>query len=248
MDSQKTNLECVKSVAHTLLNVEIQVIKLLPVVVSHPFTNSWIAVTRDERGDFVPLNLLDDSADLAQWRKEVAEQIDKSKSAYQIFMLINSPYYLTFIKYASPYLSEKDLGRLLSDAWIMTEFPNADKNVSRKEMLDLFKSVSPQCLMDKKELQLYQSLGDTVTVYRGVGSENKDNVKALSWTLDRMTAEWFAHRFEKEGTVYAAQIKKEFIHAVFNGRNESEVIVDPSHLDEITVVPKQQEHMTMEIK
>ena len=38
------------------------------------------------------------------------------------------------------------------------------------------------------------------------------------------------------GTVYEAQIDKKHIYAYFGGRNESEVIVDPSYLTNITEV------------
>ena len=51
---------------------------------------------------------------------------------------------------------------------------------------------------------------------------------------DRDTAEWFAHRFGEEGTVYEAQISKEHILAFFNGRNESEVVVDPKYLEPVS--------------
>ena len=62
------------------------------------------------------------------------------------------------------------------------------------------------------------------------------SVKALSWSLDQETAEWFAPRFDENGTVYEAQIDKKHIYAYFCGRNESEVIVDPSYLTNITEV------------
>ena len=130
----------------------------------------------------------------------------------------------------------------------MSEFPNADRNVGTRELLALFKSVSPEYLMDQKDWQRYQSLGDPVTVYRGVASADKGNVKALSWTLDRKTAEWFAHRFGKDGTVYTAQIKKDDICAYFSGRKESEVIVNPDRLEKIMVAPRQQIRETMKIK
>ena len=61
-------------------------------------------------------------------------------------------------------------------------------------------------------------------------------MKALSWTLSRDTAQWFANRYGKTGTVYEATIDKKHIHALFLGRNESEVIVDPKYLCGITQV------------
>ena len=135
-------------------------------------------------------------------------------------------------------LSEKDLGQLLSTAWTQEECPNQDCNVSKRELVALFRSVPPESLMDEEERAAHQALEDTVTVYRGVTPYNAKNIRALSWTLDRKTADWFAHRFGEEGTVYEAQIRKEHILALFTGRNESEVIVDPRHLDQIIESPE----------
>jgi hypothetical protein len=145
---------------------------------------------------------------------------------------------LTFLKYTAPSLSERDLGQILANAWILNEMPNMDPNISKRELVSLFRSVSPGYLMDEGELRQYQELEDTVTVYRGVTSYNAKNIKALSWTLDRETAEWFAHRFGEEGTIYEAQVRKEHILALFTGRNESEVIVDPRHLEQIMESPE----------
>ena len=35
-------------------------------------------------------------------------------------------------------------------------------------------------------------------------THNAKSVKALSWSLSQETAEWFAHRFGEDGTVYVA--------------------------------------------
>ena len=115
---------------------------------------------------------------------------------------------------------------------------NPDCNVSKRELVALFRSVPPEFLMDEEERAAHQALEDTVTVYRGVTPYNAKNISALSWTLDRKTADWFAHRFGEEGTVYEAQIRKEHILALFTGRNESEVIVDPRHLEQIMESPE----------
>lgn len=61
-------------------------------------------------------------------------------------------------------------------------------------------------------------------------------MRALSWTLDENVAQWFAQRYGEQGTVYQAQIHKDHIYAIFTGRNESEVIVDPKHLINIEPV------------
>ena len=111
-----------------------------------------------------------------------------------------------------------------------------DVNVSKAKLLSLFKQADPTVLMEQDEYVQFKMLDDPVTVYRGVTTHNAKNVKALSWTLSRETAEWFANRFGEKGTVYEAQIDKKHIYAYFSGRNESEVIVDPSYLTNITEV------------
>ncbi len=235
---RETNLLRVKLVAHTLLDVQIQETALSPVIVSHPFTNSGISALRNEDGSLSMVDLINNSDDCTRWRRKVGEQIDSAENVHQIFVLLNPPYYLTFIKFAASALSEKDLGKLLSTAWTQEECPNQDCNVSKRELVALFRSVPPESLMDEEERAAHQAMEDTVTVYRGVTPYNAKNIRALSWTLDRKTADWFAHRFGEEGTVYEAQIQKEHILALFTGRNESEVIVDPRHLEQIIESPE----------
>ena len=235
---RQTDLDKVKAAAHTFLDLDIQPTDHAPVVVSHPFTNSGFVGIRDAEGKIVIADLLNKPEDLRRWREQVGRHIDQADSAHEIFLLLNKPYMLTFLKHTAPFLSEPDLGRILAGAWTMNEMPNMDLNVSKRELAALFRSVSPKYLMDEEELRQYQELEDTVTVYRGVTSYNGKNIKALSWTLDRDTAEWFAHRFGEEGKVYEAQVKKEHILALFTGRNESEVIVDPRHLERIMESPE----------
>ena len=232
-----TDLLQVKLVAHTLLDVQIQETALSPVIVSHPFTNSGISALRNEDGSLSMVDLINNSDDCTRWRSTVGQQIDSAENVHQIFALLNPPYYLTFLKFAAASLSEQDLGQLLSTAWTQEECPNQDCNVSKRELVAMFRSVPPESLMDEEERAAHQALEDTVTVYRGVTHYNAKNIRALSWTLDRKTADWFAHRFGEEGTVYEAQIRKEHILALFTGRSESEVIVDPQHLEQIVESP-----------
>ena len=157
----------------------------------------------------------------------MARQIDKADSAYAIYMMVTKPYALTFLKFAMPHLSREDMSQILASAWTRSEAPHQDVNVTVNQ---------PTYLMEQDEYIQFKTLDDTVTVYRGVTPHNAKSVKALSWSLNQETAEWFAHRFGENGTVYEAQIDKKHIYAYFSGRNESEVIVDPSYLTNITEV------------
>lgn len=96
--------------------------------------------------------------------------------------------------------------------------------------MSLFKSANPDMLMTEEKLEVFNSLDDEITIYRGVTSYNADNEKALSWTLDYDKAERFAKRFGEAGIVYEAQIEEAHILAYFNRKNESEIIVDPEYL------------------
>ncbi len=56
--------------------------------------------------------------------------------------------------------------------------------------------------------------------------------RGLAWTLDRRRAEWFARRFALHGEprVYTVTLDAAEILGYFVGRNEGEVVVDPTRL------------------
>ena len=241
-----TDIEQVKSVARALLMTEVYKTPYSPMVVQHPFTSSgFVATTKD--GVMQLIDITESEENLQAWQSFMRKQINSTDNAYEIYMMTNKPYSLTFLKYASPYLSKADFSKILADAWIRSENPNRDTNVSKSKLISMFKQADPHELMLEDELRQYEELDDTVTVYRGVTSHNAKNIKALSWTLDREKAEWFAHRFNEDGTVYEAEIDKQHILALFNGRNESEVIVDPKFLMDIRISeePVQELNQTM---
>ena len=229
-----TDIEQVKSVARALLMTEVYKTPYSPMVVQHPFTSSgFVATTKD--GVMQLLDITESEENLQAWQAFMRKQINSADNAYEIYMMTNKPYSLTFLKYASPYLSKADFSKILADAWIRSENPNDDTNVSKSKLISMFKRADPHELMLESELQQYEELDEVVTVYRGVTSHNAKNIKALSWTLDREKAEWFANRFNEDGTVYEAEIEKTHIFALFNGRNESEVVVDPKFLMDIRI-------------
>ena len=240
-----TNLSKIKRIAHTLLNTDIKATKFSPMIVKHPFTNSGISAVRDKDGNLRMVDLVNRQDDLAAWRKQVGSLIDNSKSAYEVYLMVDKTYSLAFIKFAEPFLSDQDLGQILSSAWITNEAPSSDPNLNKRNLVALFRSVPHEYLMDAEEMKQYAELEDPVTIYRGVRSENQKHIKNLSWTLDRDKAEWFAHRFDRDGNVYEAQIKKEHILALFNGRGESEIVVDPKYLQNLTISMEQEQGIQM---
>ena len=232
---KQTDLAKVKQTALALLSTEINETPYSPMIVKHPFTDTGVSAIPDGKGGVEMIDLTEDDAQL-RWRQSMARQIDKADNAYAIYMMVTKPYALTFLKFAMPHLSREDMSQILASAWTRSEAPHQDVNITVNQLLRMFKQADPTCLMEQDEYIQFKALDDTVTVYRGVTTHNAKSVKALSWSLSQETAEWFAHRFGEDGTVYEAQIDKKHIYAYFSGRNESEVIVDPSYLTNITEV------------
>lgn len=241
----ETDLKKVKTLGLVFLELDIQTTKISPLVVKHPFTDSGIAGIRTKDGNIDLVDLINDPNALQTWRTQIRQLISKAEKPLDILMMVTKSYKLAFLKHAVSYLSEQDMASLLAQAWIIAEAPNSDPNISKRELVALFRSVDPKKLMDEKEYELFCGLDDVITIYRGVTSYNAKDVKVLSWTLNRATAEWFATRFNEQGTVYEAQIDKQHICAVFLGRNEAEVIVDPKYLQGITPIQSQQEELQM---
>lgn len=230
---EKTDLASVKSVAVSLLMTDYHKTKMSPVVIQHPFTNTGF-VQAEKDGIVQLVDITKSDADFKSWQTRMRGLIEKADNPYLIYMMCNKPYGLTFLKFAMPHLSCEDFSKILSDAWIRSENPNSDPNLSTAKLLTMFRAADIAILMDDKERAELAGLDDTVTIYRGLTSHNAKNIKAMSWTLNYDTASWFAHRFDEDGTVYEASIDKSNILALFNGRNESEIIVDPKHLMDIT--------------
>lgn len=242
----ETDLNRVKWVAKQLVMIEPDLTEFSPVVVQHPFTSSGMIAIPSYEG-IKHVDITKSPEELVSWQNYMKAQIDEAKSAYHIYMMTNKPYSMTFLKFAKPHLSQKDFSEILADAWMRSENPNLDKNFKQKKLLQMFKDAAPHILMDKDEQKQLAELDDTVTVYRGVTTYNAKNIKALSWTLEQKTAEWFAHRFGEDGTVYESQIPKQHIYALLNGRGESEVIVDPKYLTDITEAPIMEEDITLKM-
>ena len=228
-----TDMEGVRLVAKGLLSTEIRDTEYAPLIISHPFANSGIVFLPGKNGQEM-LDITSSEENRMRWRKYLTGCIDQAASAFQICCMLNKPYRLAFLKYAQPHIEKKEFAQLLGLCWIQTEAPNQDANVSQKEFVEMFQKASAEDLMNLDERRKLAELPDEIEIYRGVTEKNKDNILAMSWTMKQETAEWFANRFKGKGKVYRAKIRKEDILAVFLGRNESEVIVDPKNLKEIS--------------
>ena len=151
VNRKETNLDGVKAMARTLLYTDINKTAYSPIVVQHPFTNTGFTMVM-RNGEPQCIDITADSNALHEWRKMVSEQIESSKSAFEIYMMTNKPYGMTFLKYAAHHLSKKDFSQILADAWIRSENPNDDPNLPQAKLLSLFQSAEPRHLMSQDEL------------------------------------------------------------------------------------------------
>ena len=189
----------------------------------------WYKNLKDRASEEIPMIDVTIDSGTKVFRNHIFNLIDKAKNLNDILILLNNPWYMTFLKYVEPYLSDKDLGSLLGECWVMQEYPNRDKNVDLKEIIKWFKRADVHTLMSDEEFKAYSDLFLNVsarTVYRGVSHDGKP--RGLSWTLDIDKAKWFSTRFgDNNSRVYKMVITNpEHILSIFLGRNESEVVVD----------------------
>ena len=99
--------------------------------------------------------------------------IDEAENVWKIYFIVNAPYKLAMIKYWKDDLCLEDFTKLFKDAWILSENPNDDINVSIDMLIRWFTKADKKILMNNEELEVYNSLPDEFTIYRGVGRKSK---------------------------------------------------------------------------
>lgn len=144
---EQTDMQKIKMVANLFLMLEIYQTEYSPMIVQHPFTSTGI-VMNPRIGIAEILNITQNESDLGKWRELMKKEIDAAHSPFEIFMMLNKPYCLTFLKYAMPHLSKEDFSVMLADAWIRSENPNMDRNLNKAALLEMFRQADPAELME----------------------------------------------------------------------------------------------------
>ena len=202
----KTDLEAIKKYAMDMLDEP--VMRAKSGIVNHPFVPT---IAKD--------NEFDKHLTLA--RKTISGAITPG----EIYGVVTPMHLPLFFRMTCDHLSVEDYSKCLAMMWILMEFPNTNVFVGVQDFIELFKDADKTFLMDEDELEIYNNLPEEIVVYRGINEHGSE--KALSWTLDKEQAEWFANRFSmfgKTGTVYQANIKKEYVLAYFS--REQEAVID----------------------
>lgn len=220
MTEREEDREAVENVAAAFLNQPMEIDKRMPFILHHPFLNTPVAVIPPDR--MLDLRRREEQDAYREWMRGIL----RGKGASYILTLLQKPYRLAFLKYIRPHVGKEHFGRLLVHTWPTVEAVTTDPNVSRDDIVDMFRSVPKDALMEPELCHTFERLPETFFVYRGVTSHNEKARRAVSWTSDICQAQWFATRFHDfSGEIWQAKIHKRQVLALINSE-EKELIVD----------------------
>lgn len=226
----ETDVEAIRQSALALLECKIEPNPTFPFLCNHPFTNAPFAALDNKLLD------LTKPTEALRWRTAMRSVIQK-KNAQGVFLLMNPPYRLFFLNLIRSALSDNDFGELFRAFWPSVEQINGDKNLTRRSIIRLLQSVPKDCLMDKECFLAYQQLPPVFSVYRGVTPYNESRHRAISWTSDIDIAQWFATRYGEHGTIWRANVKKQWVLALLEGK-EHEILIDiPKGMPVMNIAP-----------
>lgn len=119
------------------------------------------------------------------------------------------------------------------DAYLRSEYYFGKLTIN---ILESLKKLRPESVIE--ELGKHADDKGFITIYRGECTKSSQFKKAISWSLDKEKAIWFAKRFLLEfsdvGYVYEAKVNINNVIGFTQDRSESEVIVRSKYLELIS--------------
>lgn len=221
---KETNLDEVKKIARMFLFLPYEESEAGKLFLIHPFYETAYQGMMTENGMQI-FDITENKTAFEKVQDIYLGRIAEAESVDILFSIMRTSYWLTFIKYAEPYLSKQDFSTMLGEVWTMEENPNGDVNVKPRNSAAMFKRANKKFLMNDEEYAVYSKLPSEFVVYRGVAQGRVE--KGLSWTRKLSEAKWFSNRFNtpnKKGYVLKGTIKKDKVLAYFNRRDENEIV------------------------
>lgn len=169
---------------------------------------------------------------------EQQEKYWEEKNYSHYLMLIERRFY-SYVVYELLELLREDtadvntIWDLFHHIWLDSEYLNG--NIDRDILMTLFE-LNPKIEEQQDKLRdVYKS--ETIEIYRGEASKSVPfDEGALSWTLDKERALFFANRFNSsKKLLLKAKVDICDVLAYFTERDESEVIVESCSLSDVTV-------------
>lgn len=150
--------------------------------------------------------------------------------------LIEKPYRLDAFIENQDRLSDAQYWRCLEFVFSIVEYVQYD--IAKWLGLLNSKRRYRPLMMERKDRKHFESLPDTLTIYRGYQHGKYRHKMGLSWTLSKAKAIWFAYRRKENGVakVVQATCKKADVFCYTNGRKEEEIIIDPANVAGVRVV------------
>lgn len=214
---KKTDMEAVRNEAIKMLHSE-------PVKdyrgYFHPFTDGTFMLDGSHY-------TLEGNPDKWEEKKAYIEKHIMETDLLGLSILFSSHYVMEFFENTISHLSKEDFSEILAVAYTQGE----TGRVETEDLIEWFFEADKAHLMSAEEKAKYDSLPEVVKVYRG--ASEPELFLRPSWTLEEKRAEWFANR--SGGFVLKSKVKKEYIFACFDGREENEVILNPEALEEFSV-------------
>lgn len=139
---------------------------------------------------------------------------------YGAFIYMGKQYHITAFSSIFEFIPDNKKYELFMDIYCMSErglvMPKIINQIFKLRPKDLIESLRPKA--DDKEY---------LTIYRGESTHSTKVQKALSWTLKRDTAIWFAERFNFSGIgyLYTAHADINKVIAYITDRNEEEIVI-----------------------
>jgi hypothetical protein len=152
---------------------------------------------------------------------------------------------LVWLCYKRNLLSSKEFSELLEFVYTGQNLQSSFFGLlNLKEIINLFKHADPQHLMTAEEYKRLKSMPDELLIFRG-GVTNDDKhshiLNRISWTTSEKIAIKFSLLHQQIFSGYnriiaTGKIQKKHILALFNGRNEDEIVCDPRKVFDIEYV------------
>lgn len=160
------------------------------------------------------------------------QRLSKADTLSQCVNVINKGNRFDYLNWLNKegLISDQECADIVYSIWTMQEFFH-NCGMCKTKMIKFMKLAQKSPLLQSDIDDLSDT--DMVMIYRGV---KVNDHRGLSWTTDRNIAEWFAKRLTHNGDkcyVFTGKIEKEDIIAIFNSRNEKEVVCNYRKIKDI---------------